>query len=317
MSDLEEFMEAAQSRPSLHNLTQGKAIADRAASPSYEDRPGKPTQWSFHGDGYTPCPETTNTLPPGAYHLNNIPNIGLQLSRHALTTDNLMRLPDSTSDVVISEIERFWKLKEKFKQFGFVHKRGFLLWGPPGSGKTCTIAFVVQQTIVSGGLVFLGDHPGLLSTAMRALRHVEPDRKLVVVLEDIDTLIQRHGEAEILAILDGESSIDNVMFLATTNYPEKLDGRVVNRPSRFDRIVKIGTPSPEARKMYLESRGVKTDLDKWVELTKDFSIAHIKELIVSVCCFGEDLVAVATRLRSMSRPPKSDQRDMPLGFGRE
>jgi hypothetical protein len=318
MSDLEEFMDAARSMTPPSNLA--KAISGRSeqAAPATAEVPvGQPTQWSLLGNGYIPCNETADALKPGAYHLTFKPNIGLHIERHTLTTDRLMRLPDSTSDLVISEVERFWTLKEKFKQYGFTHKRGFLLWGPPGSGKTCTIAFVIQQMISTGGVVFLADHPAPLTAGMQALRHVEPNRRLLVVLEDIDTLINRHGEAEILAILDGESSIDNVMFLATTNYPERLDGRIVNRPSRFDRIVKIGTPSPEARKLYLESRGIKDDVAKWVELTNGLSIAHIKELIVSVACFGEELAAVAARLQAMARPPKSDHRDAAMGFGRE
>lgn len=317
MSDIEEFMEASRNR-TLPQATLGRAEKSIQAPASASEVPvGQPTQWSIVGNGYVPCNETAASLQPGAYHLNFVPNIGLHITRHTLTTDRLMRLPDSTSDLVISEIERFWTLKENFKQFGFTHKRGFLLWGPPGSGKTCTIAFVIKQMIETGGLVFLADFPAPLTAGMQALRHVEPNRRLLVVLEDIDTLIERHGEAEILAILDGESSIDNVMFLATTNYPERLDGRIVNRPSRFDRIVKIGTPNPAARKMYLESRGIKKDIEKWVELTNEMSIAHIKELIVSVACFGEELSVVAARLRAMARPPKSDHRDAALGFGRE
>lgn len=315
--DLVEFMEIATtaSTVNMQNLAKsGRAVPEE---PSHEASvvPGKLTQWSIHGDGYVGCPRTSATLEPGAYRLNFKPQIGLHLERHELTTDSLMRLPDSKSDEVISEIERFWTLKEKFTQYGFTHKRGFLLWGPPGSGKTCTIAFVIQQMIASGGVVFLGDRPEPLAKGMQELRQVEPNRRLVVVLEDIDTLISKYGEADILAILDGESSVDNVMFLATTNYPENLDGRVTNRPSRFDRVVKIGMPSAEARKMYLENRKVEGSIEQWVALTEGLSIAHIKELIVSVCCFGEDLEAASKRLQQMSKTPKSNHRDAAMGFG--
>jgi SpoVK/Ycf46/Vps4 family AAA+-type ATPase len=237
-----------------------------------------------------------------------------------VVTDKLLRLPDSRSDDVVAEIQKFWTLKDKFNRYGFSHKRGILLWGPPGSGKTCTISIVMNEMVDAGGIVVLGNDvaPSALAYMLGRLREVEPNRPCVVVLEDIDTIIQVFGESQVLSLLDGESQIANVVYLATTNYPERLDGRIVNRPSRFDRIVKIDTPNKAARLMYLESRDLEIDkeeLNRWAEETDGFSIAHLRELIVGVLVLGSTFDVELRRLRTMAKTPKSDEPRSRAGFG--
>jgi SpoVK/Ycf46/Vps4 family AAA+-type ATPase len=105
-----------------------------------------------------------------------------------------------------------------------------------------------------------------------------------------DALIERHGENEFLALLDGEAQVDNIVFLSSTNYPERLDRRFVDRPSRFDTIKYIGMPSAGARHLFLNAKEpslTPEELDLWVERTEGFSIAHLKELIIAVRCFRQ------------------------------
>ena len=161
-----------------------------------------------------------------------------------------------------------------------------------------------------GGLAIFCEHPGLCAVGLQMLRSVQPDVPLMVVVEDLDAIVSRYGEPMVLALLDGEAQIDNVVFVATTNYPEKLDPRLTNRPSRFDEIHMIGMPSSEARSVYLDARYPKIReagvLDDWLTATKDMSLAHVKELIVSVEVFGRSLEESAARLRDMiEKLPKS------------
>lgn len=292
-------------------------IKDIHENEEYENLVGKLCQYSRYGQGFLPTGSTIRILKPGVYDVG-VGQAGEFFLPHSIVTDRLLRLPDSKSDAVITEIENFWPLKQRFKDFGFIHKRGILLWGPPGSGKTATVSFIMNQMVAGGGLVILGDSctPTNLANALAKLREIEPERPVVVVLEDIDTIINNYGESDVLSLLDGESSIDNVVFIATTNYPEELDGRVVNRPSRFDKVIKIGMPNVEARKVYLKSRGLETiiDVDAWAEATEGFSIAHIKELIVGVCCYGNEFKAEIGRLKRMFIRPSSSDGEGRLGF---
>lgn len=323
MSDIDEFMDLAQGPAPIMPTTK-RALKGRDWDDDDDVSDTTPNgsicQYSRKGSGFMATTLTVPSLPPAVYKLAPT-NEGLLFDTHSVVTDSLLRLPDSKSDQVIAEIESFWTKREIFAKFGFSHKRGFLLWGPAGSGKTSTISFVMQQMVKSGGVVFLGDcGPGILAGAIKQFRQIEEHRPVVVVLEDIDTLIQTYGESEVLSILDGESSISNVVFLATTNYPENLDGRVVNRPSRFDRVVKIGMPNQEARVAYLKSRNLgieDSEIEKWASMTDGFSIAHLKEVVVGVMCFGNVLEDEVKRLRAMAKTPKSDFGGKRSGFGRD
>ena len=120
----------------------------------------------------------------------------------------------------------------------------------------------------------------------------------------MDALVYEYGESGYLAMLDGESQVSNVVFIATTNYPEKLDKRFVDRPSRFDTIQLIPMPGEAARRVYLQIKEitlVDEELEHWVDISKGFSIAHLKEMIISNRCYGRPIEKVVKRLRKMNK----------------
>lgn len=270
-------------------------------------------QYEVSGNTFFPTGaiEVVDKLGPGVYEIGSSPQ-GIFLKIRDVNTDTLLRLPDTKSEEVITEIEKFWTLKEKFDKFGYLHKRGFLLYGPPGAGKTSTISMICKDMVEGGGIILLGGQPAMLASMLQMIREIEPDRKITVILEDIDTLIGHHGENAMLSLLDGEHSVGGVVYVATTNYPEQLPERIIDRPSRFDRTVEIGFPSPAAREVYFRSRGLTEDMDKWVAVSDGFSIAHMKELIVGVHCLGDTLEKVAARLAAMAKKVTSTRRKFKL-----
>lgn len=320
--DMAEFSAlASKSGPKISKARNEAPEPAMNGKADEEEATPRLVQYARLGAGFAPTTPTVKDLPAGIYKPASTPDGTTFFMPQTVVTDSLLRLPDSKSDEVVTEIERFWTLKDRFTRCGFSHKRGFLLWGPPGSGKTCTVSIVMQKMVEKGGFVVLCDHPGLLATLLGQMREIEKDRPVVVVMEDIDTIIERYGETRVLSLLDGEDAISNVCYLATTNYPENLDGRVINRPSRFDRIVKIGMPNPQARRMYLESRNVdfeEGEVDLWVKETEGFSIAHLKELVVGVKCFGNSAEDEINRLKKMAYTPKSGDAENKkgVGFGR-
>lgn len=282
---------------------------------------GDQRMWSVSGDNYFPCDKTEEELPPGQYIPVFNENRGVYFVKKAITLDDLLVLPDSKTEYVLDSISDFWTREEAFRKHGFLWKRGILMYGPPGSGKTSCIQQLSAQIVQNGGVAVYCTAPNVTAEALRLLRRVEPNRQVIVMIEDIDAIVQKFGEADLLALLDGELQIDNVVYIATTNYPEDLDPRFIQRPSRFDEVIHIGMPSPDARKTYLLSKNPRLkdapeELEKWVSLTKRFSIAALKEVVVAVECLGRDLEETVERLKSiMEHKPSSEDDETKGGVG--
>jgi hypothetical protein len=308
----------APTHPNSLDVGEGNNLPDNFDA---EDMDEGVLQYMINGEGFCPAPPAVNKLPAGIYKIEVINNANTFVP-HKIYSDELIRLPDSKSDEVIAEIERFWPLKDVFKKYGFSHKRGILLHGMQGCGKTSCLSIVAKDIVKKNGIVILqnGTPPISLSFMLSRFRKVEPDRPVLVIMEDLDATIKQFGETETLSLLDGEDSINGVVYIGTTNYPEDLDKRVTNRPSRFDRVIEIGMPNLAARLMYIESRNLpltKAQVEQWAEMTDGLGVAHIKELIVSVICLGNDFNKEIDRLHDMKKTPTSSGNNARVGFGND
>ena len=274
--------------------------------------------WAKAGVDYYPTQQVVDKIPAGQYTIMQTQR-GICFSKHEINLDDILVLPDSASEEVVREIELFWTKEDKFREFGFLWKRGVLMYGPPGSGKTSTVQIISKKVIDMGGITIYCTEPLVNAAGLALLRIVEPKRPIVVIIEDIDSVIERFGEAELLALLDGQLQVDNVVFLATTNYPENLDKRMTNRPSRFDLIKEVGFPSPDARKLFLEKKNPvlsAEDIDLWVDKTDGFTIAHLKEMIVYVECLGNTFEDALSKIRDMiDNKLSSEGKKHKLGIG--
>lgn len=278
----------------------------------------KSSMWAVFGDSFKPCKKALEKLEPGFYRITIEPNLGLVFNRHEFSTDELLGFDDQSSNSVVQQIKKFWTLEDHFKKYGFVWKRGILLWGPPGSGKTSTINLVAADVIKSNGVVLLVSDIHSAAAGLAAFRQVQPYTPMLCIIEDIDAF----GEnATLLSLLDGELQINNVVFIATTNYPERLDARIINRPSRFDIVEMIGFPSEKTRDEFFKQKSeiLKHNFEKrkqWVNDTKDFSFSYMKELIIAVEVFQCSYESALARLNKMRENNfhSQDNRHIQVGF---
>lgn len=277
------------------------------------------SQWAIAGPNkFLAIGDTYPTLKPGVYCMFDTSH-GMIFEQINVCVDEFLEFPNSKSGSILAEIDDFWKKWEVFSNYGFLHRRGFLLYGPAGGGKTVLVQQIIARVVKNGGIVFICKKPCWLSDGLQVFRRVEPKRPVVCVYEDIDALIDRYCEADILSVLDGENQIDRVLNIGTTNYPEKLDKRIVGRPRRFDRVIKIDMPEDDVRRVYFKHK-LKIDdgeLDEWVKATEDFSFAAMAELVISVKCFDHPLTDSAKTLRELLAAKASSKEfdKSTLGFG--
>lgn len=290
----------------------GKSADEVIGSSTKEKKivPGQPSQYALYGAGYMATTPTVSVLPPGSYDIHSDSN-GVYAVPSIKSSGLLLELPEMRSDEVIRLVELFWNSEKDYKdgnEFvvgGALFKAGVMIYGPPGSGKSCTIKIVSNKLVARGGIVFFaGNHPTTVMGFLEDFARVEPDRKSIVILEDIDSLIAQHGEARYLEMLDSAKTISNVLFIATTNYPERLDPRIYNRPGRFSSVVKIGLPGPLTREAYLKAiLKDYRDVPEIVKKTEGFTIDHLTALINAVYREKKELAHEIERLRILFKAP--------------
>jgi len=147
--------------------------------------------WSVMSGGkvFFPAEETVKELPPGIYSAATTMSGQVFFIKQNIISDDLVELPDDNSTKVLNHIAEFRKLKPSFEKLGYIYKRGILLYGPQGSGKTVTVIKTIRNFVESGGIAILGNYPREDSAALAVIRDFEPNKPIVLIYEDIDDTI--------------------------------------------------------------------------------------------------------------------------------
>ncbi|HWS85460.1 MAG TPA: ATP-binding protein [Pyrinomonadaceae bacterium] len=208
----------------------------------------------------------------------------------AASFDDLV-LPPALEEELRNDLPRFFAARETYERYGVPWKRGVLLIGPPGNGKTHAVKALVNSLDVPCLYVkSLEACDGENACIRRVFARARHNRPCLVVLEDIDSLITDKNRSFFLNELDGFASNVGVVVVATTNHPERLDPSILDRPSRFDRKFYFELPAAAERLRYArrwndalqaEMRVGERALAEVVGLTDGFSFAYLKELFVS------------------------------------
>lgn len=244
-------------------------------------------------------------LSPGLYDIG-CDNNGWYVTKQVQHTDKLIALGgESAVNSILSEVRRFLspKTAEIMQDFNLVHRRGILLYGPPGSGKTSIINLLVEELAKSHNVVsFLNPHPSHFSHIGKKIHKLDPKQFMLVVYEDFE---EWSDDPDLLALLDGQNSVPNTIYLATTNYFDQLEKRIVDRPSRFATKIEVAAPPISVRLEFLKRHipakyQESVNLTDWAEKTEGLMIDHLKHLAQYVFVFGYDVDKAIATLRSFA-----------------
>lgn len=207
----------------------------------------------------------------------------MRFARYCLSNDKTFEslfIPEKTR--LLSMLDHFTSKTGKYAIPGFPHKLGFLLHGPPGTGKTSLIKAVAHRTqrhIVSIPLTRIKTNEMLMQLFyggkywcddMDTAMHL-PFHKLIFVLEDVDAsskIVQKRSTdlsqddhrppapvddaldlAGILNVLDGVADSPGRIVMMTTNHPDRLDP-ALTRPGRVTMSLHLTyMQEPEMRAM--------------------------------------------------------------------
>ncbi|PZG41199.1 ATPase [Spongiactinospora gelatinilytica] len=209
------------------------------------------------------------------------------LPRPQIAADEVV-LPAGLLGVVERHVIEVGELAARLRAHGRHLKRGLLLHGPPGSGKTHTVRYLMGRMTGCTVIVLTGMAIRHIEQAAALARRLQP---AMVVLEDVDLVaMDRSFNPEgnpllfmLLDAMDGVGSDADVAFVLTTNRADVLERALADRPGRIDLAVEIPKPDTAGRAALLRlySRGQRPafDADAIVSRTEGATASFFKELL--------------------------------------
>eukprot|EP00457_Paulinella_chromatophora_P006322 gb/GEZN01006340.1/.p1 GENE.gb/GEZN01006340.1/~~gb/GEZN01006340.1/.p1 ORF type:complete len:446 (-),score=44.22 gb/GEZN01006340.1/:312-1649(-) len=188
-------------------------------------------------------------------------------------------LDSGISEKIISDVGEFANSSKWYLDRGIPYRRGYLLHGPPGCGKSSFITALAGQLEYNICILNLFER-GLTDDKLNALFAVTPPRS-IILLEDIDAaFVQRDAKQNnfgvtfsgLLNTLDGVASTEERIVFMTTNHVDRLDPALL-RPGRVDVQLEVSYATPhQVAKMF------RRFYPDHADLTEEF-VFHVRDLL--------------------------------------
>ncbi len=214
------------------------------------------------------------------------------LPRPQLSPDDVV-LPDGVLATIERHVVRPTAVSELLSKHGQHLKRGLLLHGAPGTGKTHTVRYLLGRLTEATVVVVSGRAMYLLPAAVTMARRLTPS---VVVFEDVDLVAEDRSYGpgpspgpqpllfELLNRIDGVDADVDVTFVLTTNRVEALERALVDRPGRIDLAIEVPRPDAAGRERLLrlyarELTLALPDASRLVAATDGVTASFMRELV--------------------------------------
>ena len=168
-------------------------------------------------------------------------------------------LPEGLSNDVMEDALRFKSSAAWYGNRGIPYRRGYLIYGTPGAGKTSLITAMAGELRLNICILNLSNPTLDDGKLLELMAEVPTDS--IVVLEDVDAAFQQRDSGEgaggsitfsgLLNAIDGVAAQEGRLLCLTTNHVEHLDAALI-RPGRIDKRVEFGHAQPEQiRRLFL------------------------------------------------------------------
>lgn len=234
---------------------------------------------------------------------------------------------------ISDKIHAFFSKRSAYEKYGIFPKRGILLYGQPGTGKSATISKLCREYDGRHDTAVVIWHTDKFEASdvkafIKRFEYQKPVDKLILVIEDVGGCEYQGSNkmpsnSSLLSLLDNVEKTFSIptMILATTNYPENMLENLTNRPQRFDDVISVKPPSSDFRERFLtffsqdgadEKVKAKIREKKYEKL----SIAHIKEVVIRAAIYDISLNEALDQILEQSTKAQHDFMDKrKLGMG--
>jgi ATP-dependent 26S proteasome regulatory subunit len=210
------------------------------------------------------------------------------LTRPNVSRDQIV-LPEALLDEIERQVIGVARHSHRLLASGQHLKRGILLHGAPGTGKTHTIGYLLGKLPGVTVIVISGRALSRITEACSLARTLHP---AAVVVEDVDLIAEertaRPGQHpllfQLLNEMEGLNSAADVTFLLTTNRADLLEPALAARPGRVDLAAELPLPDADARRQLLRLYADRLlldgiDLDPVIARTEGVTAPFLKELL--------------------------------------
>jgi transitional endoplasmic reticulum ATPase len=200
---------------------------------------------------------------------------------------------------LIEDVQGFFDNRELYAQYAVPWKRGIILHGVPGNGKTVSIKALINSLYARPDQIsslYVKSFETKCNTEQYSIAQIFAQARrcapCLLIFEDLDSLVDDNIRSYFLNEVDGLESNDGILMIGSTNHLDKLDPAIAKRPSRFDRKYHFKLPGVAERTLYAEywqqklarkNPGLEFPdevCDVVASLTEGFSFAYLKELFV-------------------------------------
>jgi hypothetical protein len=185
--------------------------------------------------------------------------------------------------LVENDVEQFFDNVNLYTRFNQPGSRRLLLVGEPGGGKTSAANEIAMKLSEKMCVVIATD---LKAVMMHTYNISKAEMPTLIILEDAESTIP-WGNSDVLNYLDGINqprTTKGCYMILTTNYPQRIEPRVLKRPGRIDKIIKFGVldqvNSIMCAKHYFE--GILFDSNKDKASTVEEMLKQVYEKIIAV-----------------------------------